>query len=158
MPTRWCIMPVTRAPMPKDTTPSPIASTQCGDYGEDVGGRLTGSDRVDTPDRETELPAVEFSRRREIVHVPQVPPSNCGRGRPPQVPTILLGPTPRTETQQRRDSPAVVELQWRGRVCQGDRVGHNKVRNIVRDDRNRLGHERRGRRSTTTPIQASRRQ
>jgi hypothetical protein len=107
MPTRWCIMPVTRAPMPKDTTPSPIASTQCGDYGEDVGGQLTGSDRVDTPDRETELPAVEFSRRREIVHVLQVPPSNCGRGRPPQVPTILLGPTPRTETQQRRDSPAV---------------------------------------------------
>jgi hypothetical protein len=113
MPARWRITPVTRAPMPKDTTPSPTASTQCGDYGEDVGGRLTGSDGVDTPGRETELPTVEFSRRREIVHVPQVPPYNCSSGRPPQVLTILLGHTPRTETQQRRDSPAVAgSLPW----------------------------------------------
>jgi hypothetical protein len=71
-----------------------------------MGERLTSNDGVENPGRGTVLPATEFSRRREIVHAPQVPTSNCGRGGLPQVLTVPLGPTLRTETQQRRDSSA----------------------------------------------------
>lgn len=65
-----------------------------------MGRQLTDSDAVETPGRGTELPVAEFSRRREIAHVPRVTPSSYGHERPPQVLTILLGATPRMETQR----------------------------------------------------------
>jgi hypothetical protein len=71
-----------------------------------MGEQLTGNDDVGIPSRGTVLPAAEFSRLREIVHAAQAPTSNCGRERLPQVLTVLLGPTPRTETRQPRDSTA----------------------------------------------------
>jgi hypothetical protein len=98
--------PVIQTAAPRGTTSSPSASTLCGYNGEDMGEQLTGNDGVVIPGRGTVLLAAEFSRRREIVHAAQAPISNCGHERLPQVLTVLLGPTPRTETRQPRDSPA----------------------------------------------------
>jgi hypothetical protein len=92
--------------VPRGTTTSPSASTLCEDDGEDMGEQHTGNDGVGIPGRGMVLPSAEFSRRREIDHAAQAPTSNCGREQLPQVLMVLLGPTPRTETQQPQDSPA----------------------------------------------------
>jgi hypothetical protein len=102
---RWTALPRLR------TLPSTLTtSTWCGGYGENVGRQLTDSDAVETPGRGTELPVAEFSRRREIAHVPRVTPSSYGHERPPQVLTILLGATPRMETQRWWESPVAAKI------------------------------------------------
>ena len=51
-------------------------------------------------------PTAEKEHRREIVYAAQDPTANCGRERLPQVLMVPLGPTPKIEAQQPRDSPA----------------------------------------------------
>ena len=101
---------------PRDTTSRPNASTLCGDYGKDMGEQLTGNDGVGAPGRGTTLPATEFSRRRGIIYAAQDPTANCGCERLPQVLAVPLGPTPKTEAQQPRDSPAAA-LSHTARRC-----------------------------------------
>jgi hypothetical protein len=91
---------------PRDTTSRPNASTLSRDDGKDMGEQLIGNDGVGAPGRGTTLPATEFCRRRGIVYAAQDPTANCGRERLPQVLMVPLGPTPKIEAQQPRDSPA----------------------------------------------------